>query len=366
MSHRWDSHWKKQGRSGPSPFAATPSHRQQWQAQLGRLKQMAAFRRAQQQAAHQPQQDQSEHVWQDKPPEQQAEQPYPASNQHHFREQQGQCDSRINQQGHQTELHVDTEHSNQGWQQQQQGADQEMQFANSECLPQHPCNDDLQHAQSSETHSKSSYGLCTDSISAIADAHAREQHSCSPLDLSAAELSLLMHQLVEHGLAGHASCTSLESYRQMNSITGAALQHVQAINASHWVGTAAERDAFLAEDTGPEAMASEELHRSDVISSNAGMPQYAQKQDDNQGPGHQMPFEHAKASQAPPAEVDQITDNELSASDRQKNVVHRDDFVANGYSNCHSNGQSSFQTQHSQVQSQLAGLRRRAARKTTV
>lgn len=50
---RWDSHWKKHGKGSPSPFAATPSHRQQWLAQLGRLKQKAAFRRAKQEAQQQ-------------------------------------------------------------------------------------------------------------------------------------------------------------------------------------------------------------------------------------------------------------------------------------------------------------------------
>ena len=50
MSRRWDSHWKKQGRTGPSPFAASPSQREQWLAQLGGLKQKAAYRRSQQQA----------------------------------------------------------------------------------------------------------------------------------------------------------------------------------------------------------------------------------------------------------------------------------------------------------------------------
>ena len=49
-SSRWNSQWKKHGQAGPSPFAATPSHRNQWQAQLGKLKQKAAFRRAKQQA----------------------------------------------------------------------------------------------------------------------------------------------------------------------------------------------------------------------------------------------------------------------------------------------------------------------------
>lgn len=49
-SSRWNRQWKQHGQAGPAPFAATPSHRNQWHAQLGRLKQKAAYRRAKQQA----------------------------------------------------------------------------------------------------------------------------------------------------------------------------------------------------------------------------------------------------------------------------------------------------------------------------
>lgn len=60
-SSRWNSQWKKHGQAGPSPFAATPSHRDQWQAQLDRLKQKAAFKRAKQQAQQQAQPTAQQH-----------------------------------------------------------------------------------------------------------------------------------------------------------------------------------------------------------------------------------------------------------------------------------------------------------------
>lgn len=178
-----------------------------------------------------------------------------------------------------------------------------------------------------------------------------------------------MLQLVEQ-LEGHATCTSLESYRQVNSMMGAALQHVQAMNASHWIGTVADGDgdgdAFLAADFMAEATSSGDLHKAHMGFSNAGMPQHVDQQEDKQWPEHSTPIEHAKASQIFSAEVERITENELSTSDTQENVVHNHDPDANRYSTNHSNGQAAFQTQHSQVQSQLAGLRRRAARKSAV
>lgn len=98
-SSRWNRQWKQHGQSGPSPFAATPSHRDQWHAQLGRLKQKAAFRKAKQKAQQEAQTAEHEPS-QHRTTDNAAHQSHTADGVHFQGEQQSSMQDRESSQGH--------------------------------------------------------------------------------------------------------------------------------------------------------------------------------------------------------------------------------------------------------------------------
>ena len=165
-------------------------------------------------------------------------------------------------------------------------------------------------------------------------AQAVEAESYLSSDQSSGVLAVLLtHQLLHH-LQQHGH--SLEWAVKQNSMMGAAMQHVQSPHSI----LHRNRHPDVAEDPPVDATA-------DVITHSHIMPSHSEMPD---------PQEQASAQEQVSACI--TPGNSVPASDKG-------DVLADDQSNAAgpNGGATSFQTQHSQVQSQLAGLKRRAARK---
>lgn len=356
MSHRWDSHWKQHGRSGPSPFAATPSHREQWQAQLSKLKQKAAYRRAHQQAAHHPGHAGDQPHW---PPQQKSE-PQTQAGQQHSSDQQQEHISERDLKGSQHAVHaaaLGTEalgshlrHHIRDWLsspglQEDHDQAQEVQPAVDGHAPLHQSSQHTgmqEHVSPSQMPTPSSKGQSSaDSPSFSTQAVWPENYT--PADHSSGLLVVLLsHQLLEQ-LQRHGH--SLEWAVNLNSMMVAAL-HLQSTHTAFSKSGHPWGDVLPTDDSSvaaPDATATIRVLGidSDVVPVHTEMPA-AQEQTGV----HQQTYACTHG-------------NSIPASDQE-------DTAADGYQSTNrgsSGGSSPFQTQHTQVQSQLAGLKRRAARK---
>lgn len=341
MSHRWDSHWKKHGRAGPSPFAATPSHREQWQAQLTKLKQRAQQRRATQQDDHHTEQAEHQHA---QPhahgQQQQQQQSEPCT-------QTGQQDLRHQQQpipgtgleGHQ-QVVAEEDLDSLGWPEQHRASAQVMESAVSGHAPLHQstCTTSVQqHASLSSMHAYDFREDSTDNSCSFSQAAQLESHGSTDRS-SSMLLAMLTHQLLQHWQE-----QSLNWGVQLHSMMGAALLHVQGIDMRHHDGSHPVGSTWLAEDAAPPATADVTPHGLHLeLMSNDGVMPTAQAQAN----AHQ----HEQLFACPQEE-------EISASGK----IHANEYQSD--TQRQSSDSAPFQTRHSQVQSQLAGLKRRAARK---
>lgn len=349
MSHRWDSHWKKHGRTGPSPFAATPSHRQQWQAQLSKLKQKAAYRRAQQQATHQTEQAGDQRHWS---PRQQSEpEEHTHTNQQHSREQQEEQPPERPLEGHQQAVHAERLASqprhhhrdwlaSHGWKEDHLDHHQQLQEMHPAAVGHAPS---YQYSQSQAVQQHADFSqMPTPSIkerstgdSPNVSPQAVQPESNMSSDQSSGMLAVLLtHQLLQQ-LQQHGH--SLEWAVKQNSMMGAAMQHVQSPHSILHKNSHPDGSADVAEDPSVDATADVVTHRVDSHL----MPSHSERQANA----------HEQGSACTPRKSVLASDTGEVAADHQGKTAGP------------SGGSPSFQTQHSQVQSQLAGLRRRAARK---
>lgn len=349
MSHRWDSHWKKHGRTGPSPFAATPSHRQQWQAQLSKLKQKAAYRRAQQQATHQTEQAGDQQHWSPRHQSQPSEQ----TQDQYSREQEEQIPER-HLEGHQQAVHAERldsqpRHDHRDWLASHGWKEDHHQATPAEVHPAAVGHaPSYQYSQSQAVQQHAAYSqMPTPSCkehstgdSPDVSPQALEPESYLSSDQSSGVLAVLLtHQLLQH-LQQHGH--SLEWAVKQNSMMGAAMQHVQSPLTILHRNSQPDASADAAEDASADATADVVTHR---ISSHF-MPSH---------PEMPAPQEQASAHEQASACTPR---NSVPASDKGKVAVDEQSYAAGP-----SHGSAPFQTQQSQVQSQLAGLKRRAARK---
>lgn len=324
MSRRWNSHWKQQGKSGPSPFASTPSHRKQWQAQLGRLKQKAAFRRSQQQASQQAH-----------PAEDQWAQHQDVRQQWSPRQADGLHGSQ--QAAHQQDLcHEDL------CQPQQQVFNAHAEL--DDVVQDHARNWENASSQERSSHgpeaaTSSSYpinGVLTD----------QQRHAQSPQP--AGTLLEATHKLLSQVQSCHTQLT-----------------HELSLRTSHWPNQVNELLCYALEQPGSAHAANQSSHSADVpqdlpairSSSVSAAPTFSDAIADDVADvkGSAASLHSTEAAKANFA--DQVEDT----MDASSHGLPKDG-VADAAENCTGN-QAAFQTQHSRVQSQLAGLRRRAVRK---
>ena len=279
MSHRWDSHWQKHGRSGPSPFAATPSHRAQWQAQLGRLKQKAAFRKAQQQATQQPKQA--------------AEEPHQASPKHFSHAQTPQ------QPGQQSETEVQPQAGKQS--------------------PASAQNEATKHSEADK----------------LPQAHMQSQ---------ASEQYQAVHRQHEHHQSAHGSELSMafKHHLAVCEDTGRGVDGAQQENFTGLKDTCPVGDAAVLPHH------EEPLHAAGTSAAQNEAAAYILAQG--------QPCMHSLDDGT---HAEEIADHNMPTAEKENCCAHSHVSSHEGYSR----ESMSFQTQHGQVQSQLAGLRRRAARK---
>ena len=371
MSHRWDSHWKKHGRSGPSPFAATPSHREQWQAQLNKLKQKAAYRRAHQQAAHPSEQAGYQHNQPQWSPQPQQSEEQQQTGEQHSREPQREPIPGTGLKGHQQQgpipgtgtrghqqnepipgtdfeghqqvvhvgLHSQSRADSQIWQGgHHQAAAHEMQPAVNGHAPLRQSsgiNGVQKHACPSQAHIPSFEQQSTGHVPNHCT-QAVEPQSHTPADQSSGLLVVLLtHQLLQQ-LHWHGQ--SLQWAVHLNGMMGAAMQHVQGTHSGLHNSSRPGGNALFARDPALDATADVKVHgfHLDPMPSNAEM--LAAHQHEQYSPTHEK---------------------RVPASGKEHMVADENQNNTQG----HNNGPALFQTQHRQVQSQLAGLKRRAARK---
>ena len=321
MSRRWDSHWKKQGKSGPSPFASTPTHRKQWQAQLGRLKQKAAFRRSQQQAS---------------------QQVHPAE------EQQGQ-----HQNVHQQWYPQQADGS-------QQAAHQEDSF-----------NEDLCHSQHQAFIPDGELdNTVKDHEGKWENASGQERSNPGPgaATLSSYPSGAVPADQQRHAQSSQPADTLLEATQTLLSQVQSChtqLTHDLSLRTSHSPNQVNELLCYALEQPGSVHAANQSSHSADVpqdlptiqCSPVSAAPKFSDALTENVADvrGSAASLHSAKAVKA--SVVNQVEDaKDASSHDLPKDGVA--DAAEEG-----TGSQAAFQTQHSRVQSQLAGLRRRAVRK---
>ena len=321
MSRRWDSHWKKQGKSGPSPFASTPTHRKQWQAQLGRLKQKAAFRRSQQQAS---------------------QQVHPAEDQ-------------------QTQ-HQDSHQQRYLW-------------------PADGLHGSQQAAHQEDSHHEN---LCHQAFVADAEldntvqdhdgnwenASGQERSNDRPAAATSTSLPIngVLTDQQKHAQAPQPADTLLEAAQTLLSQVQSChtqLTHELSSRTSHWPNQVNELLNYALEQPGSAHAANQSSHSADVpqdlaniqSSSVSAAPAFSDAPADNVADvrGSAASLHSAEAVKASVVNQDEDTKD---ASSRELPT----DGDADAAENC-TGSQAAFQTQHSRVQSQLAGLRRRAVRK---
>ncbi len=318
MSRRWDSHWKKQGKSGPSPFASTPTHRKQWQAQLGRLKQKAAFRRSQQasQPAHPTEDQQTQHQdvrqqWYPQP----ADGPHGSQQAAH---QEDSCDA---------------------------------------CHPQHLAFvADAELDNTVQDH---------DGNWENASGQERQNHGPGAATLSSYPSGTVPADQQRHAQAPQPADTLLEATQTLLSQVQSCntqVTHDVSLRTSHWPNQVNELLCYALEQPGSAHAANHSSHSADVpqdlatiqSSSVSAGPTFSDAPTENAADvnGNAASLHSAEAVKASVA--DQV--EEASSHDLPK------DGETNAAENC-TGSQAAFQTQHSRVRSQLAGLRRRAVRK---
>ena len=357
MSHRWDSHWKKHGRTGPSPFAATPSHREQWQAQLIKLKQKAAYRRAHQQATEHPEHAGEQHDQPHWQPQQQSGQQTQAGQQHSRNRQQDtipETDLKAHQHAVSAEA-LGTEAlgtqfwhdirdwlSSQGWEEDLYPAEVQPAVGGHAPANQYSQHTAVrEHATRLHMPTPSFKGQST-GIRPNVSTRAVEPEDCMPT--SSLLMALLTHQLLQQLQQREHS---FEWAVNLNSMMGAAaLQHVQSMRTTFHNGSSPWGDVLPTEDpsvAAPGATGDVTLVGldSDVVSIHSETPA-AQEQ----AGVHKQMYARTRG-------------NSIPASDKEDPAAETYQSKTKGSSG----GHTQFQTQHTQVQSQLAGLKRRAARK---
>ncbi len=324
MSRRWDSHWKKQGKSGPSPFASTPTHRKQWQAQLGRLKQKAAFRRSQQQASQQvhpgeDQQTQHQDVGQQRCPQQ-------ADGLQGSQQAAHQGDSR----------HEDPRHpAHQAF-----VADAELDDA----VQDHAGN--WKNASGHERRNPVPGAATLSSYPSGAAPADQQRHAQPPQPadtlLEANQMLLSQVQSCQTQVTHNSSLRTSDWPNQLNELLCYALEQPGSAHAadqsSHAAGVPQDLPTIQSSSgsAAPAFLAAPAANVADVEGSAASL-------------------HSAKAVKASVADQVEDTSDAFSHDGPE-------DGVADAAENC-TGTQAAFQTQHSRVQSQLAGLRRRAVRK---
>ncbi|DBA74697.1 TPA: hypothetical protein ACH3X2_009361 [Trebouxia sp. C0005] len=324
MSRRWDSHWKKQGKSGTSPFASTPTHRKQWQAQLGRLKQKAAFRRSQQQASQQlhPEEDQG-------PQHQDVMRPWypqPADGLHGSQQaahENNLCHEDLRQPQHQI-FNADAELDN--------------------AAQDHAGNWENASGQERSNHGPAAARLSPHPSGVVLTDQQRHAQSPQPADTLVEATQTLLSQM--------QSCHTQ-------------LTHNLSLRTSHWPNQVNELLCYALEQPGVAHAANQSSHSADVpqdlptiqYSSASAGPAFsdAPATDVADVKGSAASLHSTEAASASVA--DQVDDTKEAAS----HDLPKDD-EADAAQNC-KGSQAAFQTQHSRIQSQLAGLRRRAVRK---
>jgi len=324
MSRRWDSHWKKQGKSGPSPFASTPTHRKQWQAQLGRLKQKAAFRRSQQQASQQvhPAEDQ----WAQHQDVRQQWYPQPADGLHGSQQdahQQDLCHEDVCQPQHRI-FNADAEPDN--------------------AVQDHANNLENAPGQERSNHGPGAATLSSYPIGAVPTDHQRHAQSPQPADTLQEATQTLLSQVQSCHLQ---------------------LTHNLSLRTSHWPNQVNELLCYALEQPGLAHAANQSSHSADVpqdlptiqSSSVSAASAFSDAPADDVADvkGSAASLHSTEAGKASVADQTEDT-KDASSHDLPK------DGEADAAENC-TGSQAAFQTQHSQIQSQLAGLRRRAVRK---
>lgn len=321
MSRRWDSQWKKQGKSGPSPFASTPTHRKQWQAQLGRLKQKAAFRRSQQQvhpAEDQQAQDQDTHrQW------------YP---------QQADGLHGSQQAAHQQDLcHEDS------CQPQHQAFIADAELDN--IMQDHDGNWENASCQEGSNHRPGAATSTSHPINGVLTDQLRHTQSSQPADTLLEGTQMLLSQV--------QSCHTQ-------------VTHNLSTRTSHWPNQVDELLCYALEQPGSARAANQSSHSAGVpqdlptvqSSSASAAPTFSDAPAENVSDVKGSAASLHSASVAVKASVANQVEDTMDAS------LHDlpEDGVADAAENC-TGSRAAFQTQHSRVQSQLSGLRRRAVRK---
>ena len=358
MSHRWDSHWKKHGRTGPSPFAATPSHREQWQAQLSKLKQKAAYRRAHQQATDHPEHAGEQHDQPHRPPQQQPEQQTQAGRQH-SRDWQQEPIPKTDLESHQHPVHAEvlgtealgsqSRHgigdwlSSQGWKEDHHEAQEVQPAVGGHARVHHSSLHTAvqEHANHSQMPTPSSKGKTTgDTPNASTQADWAEVYM--PADHTSGLLvALLTHQLLQQLQQREPSFAWALN---MSSMMGAAaMQHVQSIRTAYHDSSHSWRDVLPRED--PFVAADAATADVTLLGLDAGSV-----------PVH---------TEMPAAQEQTVMNEQMYACTHgsDTSVSDKGDTAAETYQSRTKGSSGPFQTQHAQVQSQLAGLKRRAARK---
>ena len=321
MSRRWDSHWKKQGKSGPSPFASTPTHRKQWQAQLGRLKQKAAYRRSQQQASQQVH-----------PAEDQQTQHQDARQQWYSQQADGLHGSQ--QAAHPKDLcHEDLCHP----QHQAFVADAELDDA----VQDHDGNRGNASGQKRSNPDPGAVTLSSYPSGAVPTDQQRHTQSPQPADTFLEAAQTLLSQV--------QSCHTQ-------------LTHELSSRTSHWPNQVNELLCYALEQPGSAHAANQSSHvpqdlpniqSSSVSAATAFSDAPAENVADVEGSAASL-----HSAEAVKASVAHQVEDTIDASSHKL----PEDDIADAAEKC-TGSQAAFQTQHSRVQSQLAGLRRRAVRK---
>lgn len=292
MSRRWDSHWKKTGKQGPSPFAATPSHREQWAAQLTKLKQKAAYRRSQQQA------QQAQH----------AQQAQDAQQAQQAKQAQEPCPQKPSHQPHQHDVQSSATAQGSG------NLEQNAEHVLSQEQQQHPVE-----------------------LKASINRSSNELH-----EASVTRRRQTLHAKLTHS----AAVTAAEWHTQYNSPVHARSAESQAAPQHHSAHTARREDV----GHGVATMSVPMVSQIKLVLDTKAQEYIASLE------------ERAKIISQ------QCEDLANGTSDHQDDVLNACAASEENADSVHSSTStpSHFQTPQSRVQSQLAGLRRRAARKQTL
>ncbi len=360
MSRRWDSHWKKHGKPGPSPFAASPSHRDQWQAQLGGLKQKAAYRRLQQQAKQQAQE--ADLHWTQQEQQQQ-------------------------QQQHQHQQHSEAE---------QQSEVQQHQNTQQQATQQQQDQQEVQHAVNTSHSPQALHSNSDQAPVGVNEVHGppTEMHIANASSGTGRHSS---HQSVHHkGAAQPADAFRERTHQLLGQVHACRAQMARRVGShtAHWPNQLNDILCYALGQFQPDPAATRANHTAQTH----GMPDSASHTPSAMPvdiavahPSVKAASHGSPAHRQPPNGEQMCQGASVSLSDGQTQAAISEDQMCQGGSVSSSEGraqgangvdlqdlsvqhevktfdrstasQAAFQTQHSHVQSQLAGLKRRAARK---